>query len=84
VWVVETEEVIYLLVLACIAVLWKPNPDAQEYGYYVLLGDQDEPTRGDGSTEFDLELTETNTNEQNALSQDEVNESKMDGDNAIA
>lgn len=47
----EGDEIIYLVVLACIAYLWRPNPQALKYGY-VLLDEEEEGAN-------DLELTMT-------------------------
>lgn len=54
--VVVGNELIYFVVLACIAVLWRPNPDAQNYSYVLLMEEDDE-----GNGNFDLEMTVTDT-----------------------
>jgi len=49
-------DVLYLFPLACVAVLWRPNPDQRKYSHaYVLLEDG----AGEEDTN-DLELTEYN------------------------
>lgn len=58
--VTEGDELIYLVIVGCIAYLWRPNPDATLYGYALLdhdeLADNDD-TKAPG---FDLELEEMN------------------------
>jgi len=54
--IVEGNNIIYFLILLCIAMLWRPNPEAPEYGY-VLLGEDEE----DNDLHFnnnDMELVE--------------------------
>merc|ERR1712106_69605 len=61
----EVSQIIHLVILWCLAYLWKPNPSQQQYAY-VLLEDQNEleneNENGDGKLTgmTDLELTEIN------------------------
>jgi hypothetical protein len=43
----------FFLTLACVAILWRPNPHAREYAYVVELSPNDEV--------FDLELTDVSS-----------------------
>jgi len=53
-WVVDAAtEVNYLYILLGVAVLWRPNPAAQEYAYVMELPDTDD----ENGNENDLELT---------------------------
>ena len=53
-WVVDAAtEVNYLYILIGVAILWRPNPSAQEYAYVMELPDND----GGSADENDLELT---------------------------
>jgi len=57
----EGNQVIQLIILACIAYLWRPNPSQQQYAYVLLDGDDEEVAfDGDDNTTglADLELTE--------------------------
>lgn len=47
----EANDIIYLVPLACVAILWKPNPNQQSYSYELLDDDEEDACN-------DLELTE--------------------------
>lgn len=49
----EVNEAGFLLTLICVAILWRPNPQAREYAYVSELSPNDEV--------FDLELTEVSS-----------------------
>lgn len=54
----EGNEVIHVVVLVCIAYLWKPNPSQQQYAYVLLEEDQGDADCDDMTRITDLELTE--------------------------
>jgi len=47
----EANDLIYLVPLACVAVLWRPNPNQQMYSYVLLEDDKEDEIN-------DIELTE--------------------------
>ena len=62
----EVSQIIHLVILWCLAYLWKPNPSQQQYAYVLLEDDENEleneNENGDGKLTgmTDLELTEIN------------------------
>lgn len=57
----EANDIISLLTLACVTILWKPNPSQQMYSYVLLDDDGNAPTTEDkigGTMNTDLELSE--------------------------
>jgi len=48
----EANDIIYFVPLACVAILWKPNPNQLSYSYVLLDDDEEYDIK-------DLELTET-------------------------
>jgi len=55
----DGNHIIYLIVLACMAVLWKPNPMAPMYGYQLLQDDNDE---FDNDNNIVVEMVESDNN----------------------
>jgi hypothetical protein len=52
-WAVDAAmEINYLMVLVCVAVLWRPNPNAKEYAYVTEI-----PAMGGEDGEDELEMT---------------------------
>lgn len=60
----EVSQIIHLIILWCLAYLWKPNPSQQQYAYVLLEDDENELENENGNGKLtgmtDLELTEIN------------------------
>jgi len=80
----DGNEVIHLVVLFCIANLWRPNPSQQQYSYVLLEGENDEDEcecECDNTTGInDLELTEVGNGEE----EDPMQPPSNDSENHIA
>jgi len=73
----EGNQVIHLVVLACIAILWKPNPSQQQYSY-ILLEDNDgneNVVSNNTAGITDLELAEVVKSEQVVIENSPMQES---------
>jgi len=81
----EGNEIIHVVVLICIAYLWKPNPSQQQYAYVLLEEDENNADCDNMTRITDLELTEVVNGEEVVIDEEDQiqRQPTTDSDNHI-
>jgi len=79
----DGNQIIYIIVLACMTILWKPNPMAPMYGYVLLQDDYNDNEDLTNVSDIAVEMVESNNSTSIMKQRDSSNNGNDDFDLAL-